>query len=319
VHKADANPLTGNVLVVYEPGEVDQRTLLAALAGIQPEAAASATSEPEGQETARRSASPERGVRLCIDVPRPDRDARIAPAVAEAGDRRRDVTRAVANPPTGRVLAELSGPSADPRALRADIASIALPRAGPGDAPRRGPVSLGEAMARLVGSALRLGLVGLRAVFGRERTSIARAVLQHMAGAVRSFEPLAPLARHVHDVLEREPVRGVIGLVSVTRSDGLVGLAMAVAQVLASPPETPADREPSPRNRSGWAHAAHLPASARAGGRGRSASAGASRLTLAVRLALAVATYRLPALSLLCVAGEALVEVLGDLELASRS
>lgn len=60
VHKVDANPLTRNVLVLYEPSELDQDTVLAALGALDPDAAARAGRRRVAQaERATRRRAPE--------------------------------------------------------------------------------------------------------------------------------------------------------------------------------------------------------------------------------------------------------------------
>jgi len=240
VLSAEANPLTGNILIRYDAAELDEPGLVAALAGIDPEQPGQPNAEPArtSQPAPPASFREARGSRrLRIAVRGLDRDAGLARRVVERLERRPDVARAVASPLTGRVLVELGDLEVDLEGLLAELTGLELPELPGEDVPHHplDPAPLIQSTARVIGSALGLGLFALRRVVAAEGAPVSAAGPAAVAGAVGIVEGLPPLQRPVEGVLGRDRAQllfGALTIASLTVSGGALGLAVAGAGAL---------------------------------------------------------------------------------------
>ncbi len=104
VRGAEANPLTGNILIRFDPATTDARALLAAVRPLAPELAG----PPEDEPTPPPALAERHGAltRARIAVRGLDRDPDLARRVVAHLERRPGVARATASALTGRVLVE---------------------------------------------------------------------------------------------------------------------------------------------------------------------------------------------------------------------
>ena len=187
VRAAQANPLTGNVLIHYDPAQIDEvgvlkaiRALCADLADIEaaahgrPQAKPSAHAEREGHT-----------VRARIAVRGLDREPRLARHVVERLQHFPSV-RAHANPLTGRVLVEFSRHEVDLEELIAEVADIELPDIPEEDHPRdpRDPAPLIQGGTRVAGAALGLGLLALQQLPGVRQPLVDPSIPANISGVI---------------------------------------------------------------------------------------------------------------------------------------
>ena len=165
VRRVEANPLTGNVLIGFDPSAAHQATLLTALSAAERDTPGLPEDEPlppvlqdKPQGFLRRARIAVRGL---------DRDPRVARQVVERLGAFVGV-QVRTSPLTGRVLVEYDDRRVDLHELLACVAEVELPDLPGEDRPKhpldRGPLI--HAAARTVGASLGLGLVAARRLAG---------------------------------------------------------------------------------------------------------------------------------------------------------
>jgi hypothetical protein len=232
VRRVEANPLTANILIGFDPQATDPDTLLAGLVAAEP-AADTRPAPPEAPEdrpspsvVQERGPGPVRQARIAVRGL--DRDPRVARKVV-VRLRRLIGVRARASPLTGRVLVQYDERRIQLRELLAHVAAVELPDLPGEDRPAhpldRAPLL--HAATRTVGAALGLGLLavsrlaGLAAPSGRVR---AAATAAGVVGLFRSFPFVRDglrrlLGRHAADLLF-----GAAGALTLTFSRNPLGL-----------------------------------------------------------------------------------------------
>ncbi|HEX8996521.1 MAG TPA: HAD-IC family P-type ATPase [Ktedonobacterales bacterium] len=194
VTRAEANALTRNALLVFDPDATTEADLLDQLRLLQPEFATYREHEPETPPAAVRRTG--NNVRARIAVRGMDRDPLIAQQVV---DRLRSLpgVRATASALTGRVLVEFSREVADLDDIIAEIADVELPpepgEDHPADPLDPGPVL--QSAVRTIGAALGLGLIGLQQAPGIQRPLVDPEIPATVAGVISILRGL-PLIRN---------------------------------------------------------------------------------------------------------------------------
>lgn len=161
VRSVHANPLTGNVLVQYDPARIDQEAVLAALNALAerlPEIEADAGPEPKRPPVHVHRDGEK--VRARIAVRGLDRNPRLAEHVVERLQQFPGV-RALANPLTGRVLVEFTAHEVELDDLIAQVINVEMPEPPEEDHPLDplDPAPLIQSLTRTIGAALGLGLL----------------------------------------------------------------------------------------------------------------------------------------------------------------
>jgi cation-transporting P-type ATPase I len=238
VVSARASPQTRNALIHFRAEDVDEPALIGGLAGLDSELGRSPSPGPQ-RPAAAPDAFPEsrRSRRLRIAVRGLDRDADLARRVVERLESRPDVVRVIASPLTSRVLVELSAAEADVDGLLADIGVLELPELPGEDVPAHplDPAPLVQSTARLVGSALGLGLLVLRRAAGAGAAPVGAGAPAAFAAVVGIVEGLPPLEKPVERVLGHDRAQlvfGALSIASLTMAGGALGLAVAGAGAL---------------------------------------------------------------------------------------
>src|ERR671918_651401 len=237
VRRADANALTRNVLIRFDPAAVPEGALVAALAGIDLDDLADAEkAEPSARGRRVALSLGQRGQRLRIAVRGLDRDIDLCRRVVERLERHPHVVRAAASPLTGRVLVELAAGAVDLEDLLAEIEELEPPETDEAEIPSHplDPAPLIQSSARMVGASLGLGLLAVRRMAGAEGPPVAAAPAA-VAGAVGIVEGLPPVHERVEGALGRDGTQllfGALTIVSLTFSGGALGLAAAGAAAL---------------------------------------------------------------------------------------
>jgi cation transport ATPase len=228
VRRVAANPVTGNVLIGFDPEATNPATLLADLKLPGPAAPAPADDRPlppvvdeENQGSMRRARIAVRGL---------DRDPRVARRIL-TWLRGQIGVHALASPLTGRVLVEYDERRIDLHDILARIAEMELPDLPGEDRPAhpldRSP--LFQAVARTVGAALGLGFLLFRRLAGtlvpsrRVRTAATAAGIVNL---LRSF----PVVRNgLRRLLGRDAADltfSALSVVTLTFAQSPFGLAL---------------------------------------------------------------------------------------------
>ncbi len=240
VKSAQANPLTGNILIGFDPAVTDQQALLAALRALEPEAPAEPAEAPaqrraperphvlhERYGAIRRARIPMRGL---------DRNPQLARKIVEHLERWPGV-QAHASPLTGRVLVEFSEHEIELDDLIAEITGMELPEVPGEDRPTHplDPGPLIQSSSRLFGAALGLGIIAARRALGIQQpiipgpraaqTAVIIGILQGFPFVRNGLRRL--LGRNVADVVLTAP-----GIITLTLSGSPLGLALAGAEAL---------------------------------------------------------------------------------------
>ena len=224
VRAVEAQPLTGNVLVLYDRQVTNDGAILDAARafergvphGMGPEggAATPASSEEKQAPSTAYTRSPRvissgRGSakRARIAVRGLDRDPDLARRVVERLERRPGV-HAHANPLTGRVLVEFDAHQEDIRDLLTDVEGVELPDLPGEDNPTHplDPAPLAQSATRTTGAAIGLGLVAARQVAGVTVSAPGAAQASGIIGIVQGFPVTrngvrAILGRNLSDLL----------------------------------------------------------------------------------------------------------------------
>ncbi|MBA3387695.1 MAG: HAD family hydrolase, partial [Chthoniobacterales bacterium] len=242
-----ADPLTGNVLVRFDPAATDNETIIAFLrkptgrrrkfpptgkvsGGRHDHAPARPAVLREG-----RGADDETG-RARITVPGLDRDPDLARRVVERLQSRPDV-RASASALTGRVLVEWNRHKIELEELLDDISSLALPSLPHEQTPAHPlePEPLRQSAAGTISAAVGLTLLGVRQALGIRKplvNSIIPVEAAGLIGIVHAFPVVRDKLRdllgpHVADVLF-----SAAAILSLTLAGSPVGLVLAGSEAL---------------------------------------------------------------------------------------
>lgn len=243
VQRVQANPLTGNILLAFDPTVTSQQTLLAALRTLEPGNPATTPANPAEPVPAEapEPSSPAPHVlhdrqghlrRARIAVRGLDRDPHLARRVVEHLERHPGV-RVHASQLTGRVLVEFTEHTLDLEDLLAEICSLELPDLPEEDKPAHplDPGPLIQSTSRTLGASLGLGVLAVRRAFGLQEaplpgwstTSAIIGILQGLPFVRNGLRRL--LGRDIADV-----VLSVPGILSLTLSGSPLGLALTAAE-----------------------------------------------------------------------------------------
>jgi len=231
VRAVEAQPLTGNVLVLYDRQVTNDDAILDAtrafersvphstggeLHGTGQDATPASSEEQQTSSTAyTRSPRSPRVIssgcggakRARIAVRGLDRDPDLARRVVEHLERRPGV-RACANPLTGRVLVEFDKHQEDIRDLLSDVEGVELPDLPGEDNPTHplDPAPLVQSATRTTGATIGLGLIAAQQVAGVTVSAPGAAQVSGIIGIVQGFPATrnrlrAILGRNVSDLL----------------------------------------------------------------------------------------------------------------------
>ncbi|MBW3629841.1 MAG: HAD-IC family P-type ATPase, partial [Gemmatimonadetes bacterium] len=234
VRRVQANALTGNVLVHFDPGSTDEERVLAAVRAVElkrsgtPEEARPPRSIPVGRRKGiGRARIPVRGL---------DRDPHLAAAVVERLERRPGV-RATANPLTGRVLVEFSEAETGLQELIAEAAALELPDS-PGELPPAHPLDRGPLLRSAVpavGAAAGLGWVAMRRLAGSSAAPRGASAAGAVAAVIGLVQAFPAVRRRLDSVLPPDAADLLLSgaaIISLSLSGGAVGLILGGAESL---------------------------------------------------------------------------------------
>ena len=235
VRGAEANPLTGNVLIRFDPAATDARALLAAVRPLASELVGVPEDEPAPPPalTERHGAL----TRARIAVRGLDRDPDLARRVVAHLAHQPGVARATASVLTGRVLVEFREAEVALADLVAAVSGLES-AASPGEDRPTHPLDrepLVRSATRAGGAALGLGVLAARRLTGRTGPPVTGAgpvVAAAVLGLVEGFPVLRDGARRLLGPDAAELLFGAAGIVSLTLAGGHLGLAVGGAAAL---------------------------------------------------------------------------------------
>ena len=257
VRSARANPLTGNVLVYFDPAATHEQAVR--------RAASSSLKEVSEQDEDNRTLDLppalqerlEEKTRARIAVRGLDRDPGLAHRIVERLEHRPGVQRATANPLTGRVLVEFVGPASTLDDLLADVADSELP-ALPGEDRPTHPLESGPLVrnaTRAGAAALGLGFLAVRRLVGAEGPPVQAAGPVAVAGAIGLLQGFPAALNGLRRMLGPNVVDaglGTAGVVSLTLAGSPLGLALGGLQAARLLTEVLARRAAWRRHESLW-------------------------------------------------------------------
>jgi cation transport ATPase len=227
VRSAQANALTGNILVQFDPRVTNEQTLLAMVHSLVTDTG----SEPENDPAPPPLVHEKHGgtIRARIAVRGLDRNPHLVKRVVEALERHPGV-RASANPLTGRVLVEFTEHEADLEDLLAEVADLELPEL-PGETRPAYPLDPGpllQSAIRLSGATLGLGLLTTRRLLHVQEPLPGARTAAYIASLLAIVQSIPPIRYGLRKLLGRTvsslllSVPSIITLTLAGRQLGLV-------------------------------------------------------------------------------------------------
>jgi calcium-translocating P-type ATPase len=234
VRAVEANPWTGNVLVVFDPEVTNEQALLAAFQDLPLHPAAPVNQPaPRARKAARRTAK-EKQAR--IPVRGLHRDPGLARRVVRHLQGSHGI-RALAKPLTGHVLVQYDENRVLLEELLASLAELELPGLPGEDIPLHplDPLPLRQGLTRAIGALLGLGVVTFRRLrFGTEPATTG-GIAAWTSGVLNLLQGLPP----IHDGLQRVMDKNVadlvmsgLGIIALTVADAPLGLIVAGVEAL---------------------------------------------------------------------------------------
>lgn len=234
VERVQANALTSNVLIWFNPDETSEQQLLTSIAGLQ----VATTGEPD-ESIERPSAlreRKERKVRARITVRGLDRDPQLAKRVVEHLERREGVSAHI-NQLTGRVLVEFTEHEADLDDLISEVAGLELPELPGEDRPSH-PLDSGplfQSATRMIGATLGLSLLTGRRLFGADLALPGAASATQIATIISLVQSIPPIRYGLRRLFGRtlaDLIINVPAIITLTVSGNPLGLTLVASESL---------------------------------------------------------------------------------------
>ena len=238
VQSAQANPLTGTVLVRFSPGQVSESTLLSAMRALESDLARAADADeprPTPPPVVEEKAGPTQR-RARIAVRGLDRNPHLAGHVVARLEQLPGV-RARANALTGRVLVEYDAHLADIQDLLAQVTEIELPALPGEDRPTHplDPAPLVQSASRTAAAGVGLGLVAARQLSGAGVATVSSAVPVYVSGVFGLINGIPALRHGLRLLLGRslaDLLLSVPDMVALALSGNVLGLGVTGAGAL---------------------------------------------------------------------------------------
>src|SRR6266567_4242182 len=235
MYSVQANALTGNVLVTFDPAALDEQTILNAVSSLD---LADLNEQPKKEVSPPPAHREKQGntVRARITVRGLDRDPHLAKRVVEHLERHPGV-RAYANPLTGRVLVEFTEHVADLNDLLAQVADLELPELPGEDRPAYplDPGPLIQSMTRTIGAALGIGFLATRRLIGSVEPLPGSNVALNVASVIGVVYGIPPIRYGLRRLFGR-PIADLLvsipSIVTLTLAGSPLGLAVSGSDAL---------------------------------------------------------------------------------------
>ncbi|CAA9443468.1 MAG: FUPA24 P-type ATPase [uncultured Rubrobacteraceae bacterium] len=236
VSSARANPLTGNVLIRFDPAATDDEDVLRAVREVKSdEPAGKLEEEPVPPPVQHERSGQLRRARIAMRGL--DRDPGLARDVVEDLERRPGVVRASASPLTSRVLVEFIEHQVALEDLVTEVSSLELPAHSDEDRPNHplDPEPARQTATRAAGAGLGLGLLATRRLAGREGPPTRSAIPIVTGGVVsilRGFPVFRDGLREILGTDTADLVFSATGIALQVLSGSPLGLALSAAEAL---------------------------------------------------------------------------------------
>ncbi|HZU69141.1 MAG TPA: HAD-IC family P-type ATPase [Ktedonobacteraceae bacterium] len=244
VKNVQANSITGNILIQFDPALIDEQTLVKEVYSLDLDMIHAQKEQSSPPPAVREKHGG--GVRARIAVRGMDRDPHMAKRVVERLERHPGV-RAKANPLTGRVLVEFDEHEADLEDLISEISGMELPDLPGEDRPAYplDPGPLIQSSARTIGVALGLGLLAGRRLFSVTEPLPGSGAALQVASLISILQGIPPIRFGLRRLLGRtgaDLLVSVPAIITLTLAGSPFGLALTGAEALRLLTETWARR-----------------------------------------------------------------------------
>lgn len=234
VRRLQANPVTGTILVTFDPAILGEQTILQTVQKLDLEHLNRQPAAPASPHVSREKRG--KTVRARIAVRGLDRDPTLAKRVVEQLEKHSGI-HASANPLTGRVLVEFSEHEAELEDLIAQVADLELPDLVGEDRPAYplDPTPLIQGSMRTTGTALGLGFLATRRALGQEGALPGEEAAAYTASIIGLLQSFPALRQGVHRSIGRvgaDILLSLPGIVLLTLARSPLGLAVAGAESL---------------------------------------------------------------------------------------
>ena len=236
VSSARANPLTGNVLIRFDPTATKDEDVLRAVRELEPdEPAGEPEREPPPPPVQHERHGQVRRARIAMRGL--DHDPDLARHVVGSLEQRPGVVRASASPLTGRVLVEFAEDEVALEDLVDEVSSLELPAHPDEDSPTH-PLDPGPARqtaTRAAGAGLGLGLLAGRRLVGYEGPLAHGAIPAVTGGVIGILQGFPVLREGLHTILDRHTadlIFSAAGIATQVLSGSPLGLALSGVEAL---------------------------------------------------------------------------------------
>ncbi len=234
VRSVQANPLTGNILIQFDPVVTSEQYLLELLRTLELDVTGAQDKEPPRPHVVREKQG--KTVRARISVRGLDRDPHLAKHVVEHLERRPGV-HATVNRLTGRVLVEFEEHEAELEDLISEVAGLELPELPDEDRPDHplDPGPLIQSASRSIGAALGLGLHAVLRLVGSSEPLPGADSAINIASVIGLLHGIPPLRFGLRKLLGRtkaDLLFSIPGIITLTLGGSLFGLAVTGAESL---------------------------------------------------------------------------------------
>ncbi|MBE3558626.1 MAG: HAD-IC family P-type ATPase [Ktedonobacteraceae bacterium] len=235
ISRVQANPLTGNILIHFDPAVTDEQAILQAIDTLD----FSTLSEPETGIVPPPPAIHEKHggiIRARIAVRGLDRDPHLAGRIVERLERRSGV-HARASALTGRILVEFEEEQANLDDVIAEIAGLELPPLPDEDRPDYplDPAPLLQSAARTIGAGLGIGFFAIRRLLGLREPLPGANVAFNIASIISILQGIPPIRSGLRKLLGRtatDLLFSLPGIATLTLAESPLGLTVSGAEAL---------------------------------------------------------------------------------------
>lgn len=235
IQRVQANTLTGNMLIYFDPAVTNEQAILAAVGILDVDM----TAEPAQELPPPPVISERRGrtMRARIAVRGLDRDPHLTKRVVDHLGRQPGVHRASVNPLTGRVLVEFEEQEAKLEDLIAEVVGLELPELPGEDRPTYplDPGPLIQSAIRTIGATLGLGLLTTRRILGLAEPLPGAPAALRTAVVIGILQGIPPLRFGLRRLLGRtgaDLLFSLPAIVTLTIAGSPLGLVLSGVEAL---------------------------------------------------------------------------------------
>jgi cation-transporting P-type ATPase I len=235
IYSAQANSLTGNILINFDPAVTNEQTILSAVGSLNLDSINEQQEKPFSLPPAIQEKQG-RTIRVRVAMRGLDRNPHLAKRVVERLESQPGV-HASANPLTGRVLIEFEQHLADLNDLLAQVADLELPEL-PGEDRPAYPLDSGpliQSMTRTVGAALGIGFLATRRLIGSVEPLPGSNVALNVASIIAVVYGIPPIRYGLRRLFGR-PIADLLvsipSIVTLTLAGSPLGLAVSGLEAL---------------------------------------------------------------------------------------